>query len=156
MEKKWIYRHYDLDLWHKVINFNRVPHTQINYNEIITPPGFRGGVRAQCYILSRLDYNYVSCSDEMSLNDGYDRFDFFMSNKRQIFPSQNNETRLKIWPFLTKLWLFECRCPTKCTSEKTSFKVKEQYSKDYRKNKENKPLQECFPACGCQICTKTF
>ena len=67
---------------------------------------------------------YVSCCDEMNLNDGYGRFDFFMSNKRQIIPPQNNENRLKIWPFLTKVWLFECRCPSKCTSEKTCFKVK--------------------------------
>ena len=29
---------------------------------------------------------YVSCRDEMNLNDGYGRFDFSMSNKRQIFP----------------------------------------------------------------------
>ena len=73
---------------------------------------------------------YVSCRDEMSLNDGYGRFDFFMSNNRQIFSPQNNENRLKIWPFLTKLQLFECRCPSKCTSEKTSFKVKEQNNKN--------------------------
>ena len=82
---------------------------------------------------------YVSCRDEMSLNDGNGSFDFFMSNKRQIFPPQIKENRLKIWPFLTKLWLFECRCPSKCTSE--SFKEKEQNSKNYRKNKENEPLQ---------------
>ena len=37
-----------------------------------------------------------------------------------------------------------------------SFKVKEQNSKNHRKNKENDPLQECFPTCGCQICTETF
>ena len=101
-------------------------------------------------------WSYVSCRDEMSLNDGYGCFDFFISNKRQIFPPQNDENRLKIWPFFTKLWLFECRYPSKCTSEKTSFKVKEQNSMNYRRNKENDPLQECFPTCWCQICTETF
>ena len=99
---------------------------------------------------------FVSCRDEMSLNDVYGCFDFFMSNKRQIFPPQNNDNRLKIWPFLTKLWLFQFRCPSKCTSEKMSFKVRQHNIKNYRENKENEPLQECFPTCGCQICTETF
>ena len=63
---------------------------------------------------------------------------------------------MKIWPFWTKLWLFECRCPSNCTSEKTSFKVKEQTNENYRKNTENKPLQDCFPTYWCQICTETF
>ena len=95
----------------------------------------------------------------MSLNDGYGCFDFFMSHERQIFPLLNDENRLKIWPFLTKLWLFECKCPSKCTSEKTSFKVKEQNSKNYHRNNENEPLQDfksVFPHVDVKSVLKLF
>ena len=76
--------------------------------------------------------------------------------KDKSFPHKITKTVWRSDHFLTKLWLFECRCPSKCNSEKTSFKVKEQNSKNYHKNKENERLHECFATCGCQICTETF
>ena len=56
----------------------------------------------------------------------------------------------------TKLWLLEYRSHSKCTSEKSSLKIKEQNSKNYRRNNDNEPLQNHFLICWCQFCTETF
>ena len=65
-------------------------HNQHIYNYLVT-----------CESIS----TFVSCRDEMSFNNGYGRFDFFMSNKRQIVPSRKVFEDLTIFNKTMTSWV---------------------------------------------------